>query len=160
MAIKFDKIDLQILKDLQEEGRLTNVELAKRAGISAPPCLRRVRSLEKSGTIKGYYAQINPQQLGFGVVVYAQVSLHSHADEDLKAFEEQVQSWPLVRECHMLTGDADYLLRIVANDWDTYQEFVSTQLTRTKNVKHLKSELVLRAVKLLPGIPVELTASQ
>ena len=159
MAHKFDKIDLKILSDLQQHGRLTNVELARRAGISAPPCLRRVRSLETMGTIRGYHAQVNPTSLGFTVTIYAKVSLESHSDIDLKEFEERVKSWPLVRECHMLTGDADFLLKVVAENWDSYQEFLTSILTKTEHVKNVKSELVLRSVKDVPGVPVETIAA-
>ena len=112
--IKLDRIDRHILDDLQSDGRMTNVDLARRAGISAPPCLRRVRALEQGGVIKGYHAQVDSQALGFNVTVFAQVGLNSQAEPDLKAFEELVQSWPEVRECHMLAGETDFLLKIVA----------------------------------------------
>lgn len=151
----FDEIDLQILKDLQDDGRLTNVELARRAGISAPPCLRRVRALEDLGAIKGYHADVNASALGFGVCVFAQVGLSSQSDNDLRAFEAKVAQWPLVRECHMVAGDADFLLKIVARNWDEYQQFLSTELTATPNVKNVKSKLVVRTSKHLPGVPIE-----
>lgn len=151
----FDEIDLQILKDLQDDGRLTNVELARRAGISAPPCLRRVRALEDAGVIKGYHANVNNAALGFGVSVFAQVGLNSQSEADLKAFETKVMSWPLVRECHMVAGDADFLLKIVARNWDEYQHFLSTELTATPNVRNVKSKLVVRSSKQLPGVPIE-----
>jgi DNA-binding Lrp family transcriptional regulator len=151
----FDAIDLQILKDLQADGRLTNVELARRAGISAPPCLRRVRALEESGVIQGYSARLNAEVLGFGVTIFAQVGLTSQRDADLRAFEAKVSNWPLVRECHMIAGDADFLLKIVARDWDEYQRFLSTELTTSPNVSLVKSKLVIRSAKQLPGIPVE-----
>lgn len=151
----YDEIDLQILKDLQNDGRLTNVELARRAGISAPPCLRRVRALEDLGVIKGYHANVNTSALGFGVCVFAQVGLNSQSDSDLKAFEDKVTQWPLVRECHMVAGDADFLLKIVAHNWDEYQKFLSTELTAAPNVKNIKSKLVVRSSKYLPGVPIE-----
>jgi len=151
----YDEIDLQILKDLQNDGRLTNVELARRAGISAPPCLRRVRALEDLGVIKGYHANVNTSALGFGVCVFAQVGLNSQSDNDLKAFETKVTQWPLVRECHMVAGDADFLLKIVAHNWDEYQHFLSTELTAAPNVKNIKSKLVVRSSKYLPGVPIE-----
>ena len=155
-VLKLDTIDLQILKDLQNNGRATNVDLAKKAGISAPPCLRRVRYLEESGIISGYHAVLNPDQLGFGVCIYAQVGLSSQNDADLRAFEARVDEWPLVRECHMIAGDADFLLKVVARDWDEYQRFLSTQLTTAPNVTSVKSKLVIRSSKLAPGVPVEL----
>src|SRR5262245_59485606 len=112
---KLDRIDLRILADLQADGRLTNVDLAERAGISAPPCLRRVRALEQAGFIKGYHAEINAEAMGFGVTVFAHVGLVSQAEADLKAFEELVRSWPQVRECHMLAGETDISLKVVAH---------------------------------------------
>src|SRR5688572_24169867 len=111
--IKLDKIDRKILKDLQADGRITNVDLAKRAGISAPPCLRRVRALEEAGFIKSYHARLDPAAMGYGIVVFAQVRLVSQSETDLRKFEEQCRNWPLVRECHMLSGEVDFLLRIV-----------------------------------------------
>ena len=153
--IKLDKIDRKILKDLQTNGRITNVELAKNAGISAPPCLRRVRSLEESGFIKGYYARIEPQALGYGITVFALVRLTSQAEMDLKAFEDTCRSWPLVRECHMLTGETDFLLKVVAHDWDSYEKFLTSQLTAAPNVATVKSALTIRTTKMQPGVPID-----
>lgn len=153
--VKLDRIDRRILRDLQGDGRMTNVDLAKRAGISAPPCLRRVRALEESGFIRGYHADISPEALGFGVTVFAQVGLASQADADLKAFEELVRSWPVVRECHMLAGETDFLLKVVATDWDAYQKFLTTQLTTAPNVSQVKSALAIRSSKFEPGVPIE-----
>ncbi len=153
--IKLDKIDRRILRDLQANGRMTNVELAQRAGISAPPCLRRVRALEEAGYIRGYHADVNAQALGFGVTVFAQVGLSSQAEPDLKAFETLVRSWPQVREAHMLAGEADFLLKIVAEDWDHYQRFLTTQLTAAPNVSHVKTALAIRTSKFEPGVPIE-----
>jgi len=154
-GVKLDRIDRRILRDLQDSGRMTNVELAQRAEISAPPCLRRVRALEEAGVIRGYHAELNPAALGFNVTVFAQVGLSSQAEHDLKAFEELVNSWPQVRECHMLAGETDFLLKIVAEDWDAYQKFLTTKLTTAPNVSHVKSALAIRTAKLLPGVPVE-----
>ncbi len=151
---KLDRIDRRILKALQDDGRMTNVELARRADISAPPCLRRVRALEDAGYIRGYHADINPEALGFGVTVFAQVGLSSQAESDLRAFEALMQSWPEIRECHMLAGETDFLLRIVAVDWDAYQRFLTTRLTAAPNVSHVKSALAIRTGKNLPGVPI------
>jgi DNA-binding Lrp family transcriptional regulator len=152
---KLDRVDRRILKALQDHGRMTNVELARRAEISAPPCLRRVRALEEAGYIRGYHADINPEALGFGVAVFAQVGLSSQAETDLRAFEELVQAWPEVRECHMLAGETDFLLRIVAVDWDAYQRFLTTRLTAAPNVSHVKSSLAIRTCKNVPGVPID-----
>lgn len=153
--VKLDRIDRRILRDLQDDGRMTNVELAKRAGISAPPCLRRVRALEEAGFIRGYHADINSESLGFGVTVFAQVGLSSQAESDLRKFEDLVATWPLVRECHMLAGETDFLLKVVAEDWDAYQKFLTTQLTSAPSVSHVKSALAIRTGKNLPGVPID-----
>jgi DNA-binding Lrp family transcriptional regulator len=158
--VKLDRIDRRILHDLQAKGRMTNVELAKRAGISAPPCLRRVRALEKAGLIKGYHAEVNAEALGFAVTVFAQVGLSSQAESDLRAFEALMASYPEVRECHMLAGEADFLLRIVATDWDAYQRFLTTKLTPAPNVSHVKTALAIRSSKTEPGVPIAVEPAQ
>lgn len=152
--VKLDAIDLRILHDLQENGRITNVELAKRAGISAPPCLRRVRALEDAGLIQGFHADLNAQALGYHVTVFASVGLKSQSESDLDTFEALVKSWPEVRECHMLAGETDFLLKIVAPDWDQYQSFLTTKLTAAGNVNVVKSALSVRTTKHLPGVPI------
>ena len=152
---KLDKIDKKILENLQTEGRMSNVDLAKRVGISAPPCLRRVRALEEKGFIKSYHAKIDPVILGYGVTVFAMVKLTSQAEKDLTAFEKQIKAWPMVRECHMLAGDVDYILKIVARDWDSYQEFLTSHLTAAPNVTSVKSSLTVRSAKDQPGVPIE-----
>lgn len=153
--VKLDKIDRKILKNLQEDGRITNVELAKEAGISAPPCLRRVRALEENGFIQGYHAKVDPVVLGYGVTVFAQVKLVSQAETDLKKFEELIHSWEKVRECWMLAGETDFLLKIVAHDWDDYQQFLTEHLTAAPNVTSVKSSLAIRASKDETGVPIE-----
>jgi DNA-binding Lrp family transcriptional regulator len=151
---RLDRIDRQILRHLQADGRMTNVELAQRVGISAPPCLRRVRALEEAGYIRGYHADLAAEALGFGVTVFAQVGLASQAEADLQAFERLIATWPEVREAHMLAGETDFLLKIVATDWDSYQRFLSARLTSAPNVNHVKSALVLRVSKAAPGVPL------
>ena len=158
--IKLDKIDRRILDDLQCFGRMTNVRLAERAGISAPPCLRRVRALEAAGIIRGYHADLNEEALGFGVMVFAQVGLSSQAEADLLAFEELVANWPLVRECYMLAGEIDFLLRIVAENWDNYNRFLTTELTAAPNVSHVKSALAIRPSKREYGVPIEANGTE
>ncbi len=153
--VKLDRIDLRILRDLQENGRMTNVDLAKRAGISPPPCLRRVRALEETDCIRGYHADVNPEALGYGVTVFANVGLHSQAEADLLAFEELARSWPDVRECHMLAGETDFLIKIVSTDWDSYQKFLTTRLTAAPNVSVVKSALAIRTSTHRPGVPID-----
>lgn len=152
---KLDKIDRKILRDLQKDGRITNVELAKNVGISAPPCLRRVRSLEDSGYIKSYHAKIDSAALGYTVTVFAMVKLASQAEADLLVFNQRVKEWPLVRECHMLAGDMDFLLKIVSKDWDSYQNFLTAELLAIPNITSVKSSLGIRATKEEPGVPIE-----
>ncbi len=160
MSMALDTVDVQILKDLQSDGRITNVKLAQNAGISAPPCLRRVRALEEAGVIESYHATLNQKALGFQVTIFAQVGLSSQSDSDLRAFEEQVRKWPLVRECHMIAGESDYLLKIVARNWDEYQQFHATQLSTLSIVTNIKSKLIIRTAKQLPGVPVDLVNVQ
>jgi DNA-binding Lrp family transcriptional regulator len=149
-----DRIDRQILSLLQEDGRMTNVELAERVGLTAPPCLRRVRALEESGAIGGYHAALNPAQLGYTITVFALVSLRSQAESDLAAFEAHVAGIPEVRECHMLNGEIDFILKIVATDLKAFQEILTTRLTTAHNVSSVKTSLTIRTSKQLPGIPV------
>src|SRR5271167_174206 len=131
---KLDSIDLRILSELQTNGRITNVELSRRAKITAPPCLRRMRALEKAGYIKGYHADLDGKALGYEVTGFAFVGLASQAEADLKRFEEQVRAWPSVRECVMLSGEVDYLLKCVAENLSAFQSFITDTLTAAKNV--------------------------
>ena len=147
--------DRKILAELQADGRMTNVELAKRVGISAPPCLRRVRTLEESGFIRGYHANVDPRELGFEVQVYAMVGLVSQAEADLSAFEARCKAWPLVRECHMLNGEVDFILKCVAPDLSTFQRFLTEELTAADNVASVKTSLVIRGAKDEPGVPFD-----
>jgi len=151
---RLDDIDRKILAELQADGRMTNVELAARVKITAPPCLRRVRVLENSGYIRGYHAEVNAEALGYGVTVFAHVGLASQAEPDLKAFEALIATWPEVREANMLAGETDFLLKIVAEDWDSYQRFLTTKLTAAPNVNHVKSSLAIRSSKYAAGVPI------
>jgi len=152
---RLDHIDRMILAELQADGRMTNVELAKRVGISAPPCLRRVRTLEEQGFIRGYHADVDPRELDFEVQVFAMVGLVSQAERDLSAFEARCRDWPLVRECHMLNGEVDFVLKCVAPDLRSFQSFLTEHLTAADNVASVKTSLVIRCAKDLPGVPFE-----
>lgn len=153
---KLDSVDRHILKSLQEDGRMTNVELAKNAGISAPPCLRRVRALEDAEIIKGYHADIDAEALGYSVTIFAFVGLTSQAEQDLQEFEELVSGWENVRECNMLMGETDFLLKIVAHDWDDFQRFLTSKLTPAPNVSHVKTALSIRQRKSVAGVPIDM----
>jgi len=152
---KLDAIDRKILSELQADGRMTNVELARRVGISAPPCLRRVRTLEEAGFIRGYHADVDTRELGFEVKVFAMVGLQSQAEADLSRFEARCRDWPLVRECHMLNGEVDFILKCVAPDLSTFQSFLTEELTAAENVVSVKTSLVIRCTKDEPGVPFE-----
>jgi len=154
-ASKLDPIDRKILAELQADGRMTNVELARRVGISAPPCLRRMRTLEEAGYIRGYHARVDSRELGFEVQVFAMVGLRSQAEADLTAFEARCRDWPLVRECHMLNGEVDFILKCVAPDLSTFQTFLTNQLTAAENVASVKTSLVIRTEKDDPGVPFD-----
>ena len=152
---RLDPIDRKILAELQADGRMTNVELAKRVGISAPPCLRRGRTLEESGYIRGYHADVDARELGFEVQVFAMVGLVSQAEADLSAFEARCRQWPLVRECHMLNGEVDFILKCVAPDLRSFQRFLTEELTSADNVASVKTSLVIRGAKDEPGVPFD-----
>lgn len=149
----FDKIDRHLLAELQDAGRITNVELAKRVGLTAPPCLRRMRALEDTGVICGYHAELDPAKLGFSITVFAMVSLKSQAEADLRAFEDHVKELPEVRECHMLNGEIDFILKIVSRDLQSFQEFLTSKLTPAPNVASVKTSLTIRTAKQVPGVP-------
>lgn len=153
---KLDEIDRKILAELQADGRMTNVELARRVGISAPPCLRRVRALEETGFIRGYHADIDARELGFEVQVFAMVRLTSQSERDLSAFEALVLEWPFVRECHMLNGEIDFILKCVSPDLSSFQRFLTDQLTAAPNVASVKTSLVIRGAKDEPAVPFEI----
>ncbi len=152
--IKFDSIDLQILRTLQLNGRITNVELAEQVGLTAPPCLRRVRGLEETGIIQGYHANLNAAALGYSITVFAMVSLKSQAEADLRAFEDHVGKLPEVRECYMLNGEIDFIIKVVASDLQTFQHFLTSQLTSAPNVSSVKTSLTIRTAKQDHGIPL------
>lgn len=157
MLARLDAIDLKILAELQADGRMTNVELSRRVGISAPPCLRRVRALEEAGYIRGYRALLDEKRLGFEVVAFAMVHLSSQADADLNAFESFVREQPLVRECWMLSGEIDFILKCVAPDLKTFQALVN-ELTAAPHVRNVKTSLTLRNPKDHAMVPMEMKA--
>lgn len=150
----FDAIDRRILTELQNDGRMTNVDLASKVGLTAPPCLRRVRALEDAGVIEGYHAALNTTLLGYTITVFAMVSLKSQAEADLRAFETHVATLEPVRECHMLNGEIDFILKIVARDLQEFQSFLTTHLTPAPNVAGVKTSLTIRTSKHVPGVPV------
>ena len=150
-----DSIDRAILGLLQDDGRMTNVDLAQRVGLTAPPCLRRVRALEERGLIRGYHAALDPQAMGFAISAFAMVSLKSQAEADLARFEEHVAGIPEVRECHMLNGEIDFILKIVATDLQQFQSILTSALITAPNVAGVKTSFTIRTSKNQPGVPVD-----
>jgi DNA-binding Lrp family transcriptional regulator len=153
MPAELDAIDRHILKELQDDGRMTNVELARRVGISAPPCLRRVRALEEAGYIRGFRALLDEKKLGFEVTAFAMVHLSSQAEADLAAFEAFVRTKPFVRECWMLSGEIDFILKCVAPNLAAFQALV-TELTAAPHVRNVKTSLTLRNAKDEAMVPL------
>ena len=152
--VKLDRIDLRILRDLQDDGRMTNVELSQRAGISAPPCLRRVRALEDAGFIKGYHADIDGSRLDYKEMFFALVGLNSQAQNVLLDFETLMDSWPEVRECHMIRGGGDFLLKVVARDKDQ-RDALTMGITEAPHVSTVTTFETIRTAKDLSGIPID-----
>ncbi|SDR34712.1 Lrp/AsnC family transcriptional regulator [Pseudovibrio sp. Tun.PSC04-5.I4] len=155
MKARLDSIDWQILKELQGNGRITNVELARRVGISAPPCLRRVRALEEAGLIRGYRTLLDEKQLGYEVTAFVMVGLHNQTEADLVAFEAQVKEWPLVRESYMVSGEVDFIMRCTAKDLESFQNFIIRDVTSTNNVDHVRTALTIRRIKDEPNVPID-----
>jgi DNA-binding Lrp family transcriptional regulator len=149
MAVKadLDTIDWKILRELQDDGRITNVELSKRVGISAPPCLRRVKRLEEAGIIRGYRAMLNSPALGFEVVAFCMIGLNHQSEAELKAFADRTTGWPIVRAAWMVSGESDFLLHCVASDLTSFQTFVIEKLTSSPNVDTVRTALTIRQVK-------------
>ena len=149
---ELDAIDRRILAELQADGRMTNVELARRAGISAPPCLRRVRRLEEAGIIRGYHADTDPQMLAWEITFFAIVGLESQRETVLSAFEQLVATWPEVRECHMIRGGGDFLLRLVARD-TAHENQLTQRLTGLPTVSRVQTLQTIRTSRNLAGVP-------
>ncbi len=153
--VKLDRIDRKILRELQSDGRKTNVDIAKQVGISAPPCLRRLHTLEKEGYIRGYHADLAPEKMGYGLTAFVQIELINHNEEELAHFANLVRQWPQVRECHLLSGDIDFLLKVVTKDWEAFQRFLTLRVMAAPNVRRTKSAPTVRCVKYAPGVPFE-----
>lgn len=149
LRAELDAIDIKILRELQGEGRMTNVELADRVGISAPPCLRRVRKLEEAGIIEGYHAMLNSPKLGFDLVAFCMVGLKHQSEANLKAFAAATAEWQLVRQAWMVSGDSDFLLHCVAENLTRFQDFVIEVLTANEHVDTVRTMLTIRQVKKL-----------
>ncbi|MEO9189964.1 MAG: Lrp/AsnC family transcriptional regulator [Acetobacteraceae bacterium] len=151
---QLDAIDRRILSELQADGRMTNVELARRAGISAPPCLRRVRRLEETGVILGYHADTEARKLGWQITFFAVVGLDSQRASVLSAFETRVADWPEVRECHMIRGGGDFLLKLVARD-TAHENELTQRLTGSPDVVRVQTLQTISTSRSLAGVPIQ-----
>ena len=152
--MKLDSIDRRILKALQREGRLQNIELAKEVGLSPSPCLRRGKLLEEAGIIERYVAVVNAARVGKGLTVFARIWLTGQDAETVDHFTENIRQLPNVVECHLMAGDCDFLLRVVAADLDDYRRFQIEHLARIKGVQSVKTEIPMQKIKLTSEIPV------
>jgi len=148
-----DTVDLRILAVLQDDGRITNIELSRHAGVTAPPCLRRVRALEEAGIIRGYHADTDPQLLGWEITFFAIVGLDSQKEAVLSAFEQLAATWPEVRECHMIRGGGDFLLKLVARD-TSHENQLTQRLTGAPTVLRVQTLQTIRTSKALAGVPL------
>lgn len=149
-----DATDRKILRELQGQGRISNIDLASRIGLSAPPTLRRVQALESQGYVKGYRAQLDAEKLGYGIQMFAFVGLKSQNEAELKAFEERVASWPLVREAYAISGEADFILHLIGSELSDLQQFIISTLTAAPNVDSVKTTMIMRVSKYEPGVPL------
>jgi Lrp/AsnC family transcriptional regulator, leucine-responsive regulatory protein len=155
MPIKLDSLDLNILRELQKDGRLTNVDLANRIGLSPSPCLRRVKRLEAEGVIDGYSARINRRRCGLGMTAFIEVKLERHREEDAERFRKAIRGLPEVVACHIISGEADFLLEVVVADLDQYSEFVLKTLRQIAGIKDMHSSFALETVKSFQSLPLK-----
>ncbi|ACL60653.1 Lrp/AsnC family transcriptional regulator [Methylobacterium nodulans] len=153
MPVRLDAIDWAILRELQADGNITNVALARRVGLSAPPCLRRVRALEEAGIIRGYRALLDPKPLGYEVVCFAMVQLAAQGQAEIAAFAAEMRTWPAVRECWTLSGETDFLLKCVARNLSDFQRLVA-DLTALPKVRSVRTALALDQIKDEPVVPL------
>ena len=149
-----DRIDLDILRELQHNARVTNVELAKRVHLSPSPCLARVRALERRGVISRYVALVDPVAVGLGLSVFIQVSLERQAEKPLEQFQSAVSRFPEIVECYLMTGDSDYLLRVVVPDVQSLEKFMLNGLTKISGVANIRSSFALKQVKYDTALPL------
>jgi len=149
-----DAIDRRILKNLQDDARMRNVDLAGKVGLSPSPCLRRVGSLEKTGVIRGYATLVDAEAVGLPVSIFVSVTLEKQVERALRVFEKHIRARPEVMECYLMTGDADYLLRVVASDLAAYEKFLLEHLTRIPGVASIKSSFALKQVAYRTALPI------
>lgn len=156
MVEQLDRYDVMILERLQRDGRISNQELAEAINLSPSPCLRRVRQLEESGLIDGYVALVNARKLGLNLMAFIQISMDRHTPERFERFEATIGEYPEVLECHLITGQqSDYLLKVIVQDMDAYQQFLLNKLTRIEGVTGVHSSFVLKSPIKSTALPVD-----
>ncbi|MFT9440725.1 Lrp/AsnC family transcriptional regulator [Acetobacter papayae] len=153
-VVDLDAVDLRIVAELQDDGRITNVELARRVGISAPPCLRRVRRLEDDGVVRGYHADPDAAALGWPITFFALIGLESQKETVLRGFEDYLAQWPEVRECHMIRGGGDFLVRLIARD-AAHENLLTRQLTEATHVIRVQTLQTIRTSLERWGVPLK-----
>jgi Lrp/AsnC family leucine-responsive transcriptional regulator len=152
---KIDEIDRKILRALQLDAKISVGDLAEKVGLSASPCARRIRLLERGGTIKGYTAIVDQKQVGLPINAFASIKLERQREEDLDRFQEAVSRWPEVLDCYLMTGQRDYLMRIVAQDLEAYERFIKDKLTRLENIASIETSFALGQVKRSEVLPIQ-----
>lgn len=152
--MKLDAIDRRILQTLQQDGKLANNELAERVGLSASPCLRRVKQLEDAGVIHHYAALIDPQKVNLGLTVFARIWLKGQDEKTVNHFIDSVMDIPEIVECQLMAGDCDFFLRIVVTDLDAYRKFQIERLNKISGIQNVKTEIPLQKIKLTTALPL------
>ncbi len=152
--IKIDNIDLKILEILQKNGRISNLELSKQVGLSPPPCLRRLKILEESGYIESYKANLSDSKLGFNVVVFVFITLSSQQEEVLNQLEKDISKIEMIRESYIISGEFDFILKVVARDWEQYNKMLTKYLTNNPNIVNIRSSLMIKKIKSNSDIKV------
>jgi len=152
---ELDGIDLKILRILQDEGRISNLDLSKKIGMSPPPTLRRVRDLEKNGFIDGFRANLDPSKLGYDLTAWIFISLKNQNEESLNSFEKLVWGWETIRECYMLNGEVDFILKSVSKNMSEFNDFLSQNITSNENVLSVKTSFAIKTTKNLGNVPID-----
>jgi Lrp/AsnC family leucine-responsive transcriptional regulator len=152
---KLDRLDRILLKALQENGRASNVELSDKASLSAPQCFRRVRALEKEGVIRGYSAQVDPASVGFGVVAFVNINIDREEFKNVRALEQAIRKFPEILECYAISGDFDYLLKVVAADLKSLSNFLTDRLMQVRGVSGVRSMVCLEEIKHASPLPID-----
>ncbi len=152
--IKIDNIDLKILEILQKNGRISNLELSKQVGLSPPPCLRRLKILEESGYIESYKANLSDSKLGFNIVVFVFITLSSQQEEVLNQLEKDISKIEMIRESYIISGEFDFILKVVARDWEQYNKMLTKYLTNNPNIVNIRSSLMIKKIKSNADIKV------